>query len=64
MAQTLFQNPFFRWGMGVVDAIIFVAIAFLLFEDRPMMQLLLCVIAAVGLILTPMILKRATMKEQ
>lgn len=61
--QTLFQNPLFRWGMGVFDAIIFVSIALLFFEDRTT-QLLLFVIAAVGLILTPMVLKRAAMEQE
>lgn len=61
MAQTLFQNPLFRWGMGVVDAIIFVSIALFVFEDRTI-QLLLFAMAAAGLILTPMVLKRAAMQ--
>ena len=61
--QTLFQNPLFRWGMGVFDAIIFVAVAVVFIEDRTT-QLLLFVIAAVGLILTPMVLKRAAMEQE
>jgi len=60
--QTLFQSPLFRWGMGVFDAIIFVSIALLVFEDRTI-QLILFGFAAVGLILTPMVLKRAAMEE-
>ena len=48
--------------MGVFDAIIFISIALLVFEDRTI-QLILFGFAAVGLILTPMVLKRAAMKE-
>jgi hypothetical protein len=49
--------------MGVFDAIIFVSIGLFVFEDRTA-QMVLFVMAAAGLILTPMVLKRAAMEEQ
>lgn len=61
--QKLFQNPLFRWGMGVFDAILFVSVALLVVEDRRT-QLALFVVAALGLVLTPMVLKGAAAEAE
>lgn len=60
MSQTpsLFRNPLFRWGIAIFDAAILVAIGVFIVEDETV-QLLIFLLAVVGLILTPMVLKRA-----
>lgn len=61
--KNLYRNPIFRWGMGVFDAILFVSVALFVVEDRTL-QLLLFAAAAVGLVLTPMVLKGAATGAQ
>ena len=61
-APSLFRNPLFRWGIAIFDAVILVAIGFFVVEDETV-QLLVYGIAAAGLVLTPIILKRAAEKE-
>lgn len=61
-APSLFRNPLFRWRIAIFDAAILVAVGFFLVEDGTV-QLLIFMFAAVGLILTPMVLKRAASKE-
>jgi len=61
VAPTLFQNPLLRWGIALLDAIVIAAIAIVFVEDRTL-QLMLFAVAAAGLVITPMILKRAAME--
>lgn len=60
MAQSpnLFRSPLFRWGLPAMTTAIIVAIAFLLVEDRTL-RLVMLAVAAVDLLVTPQILKRA-----
>ena len=61
-APSLFRNPLFRWGIAIFDAAILVAVGFFIVEDETV-RLLVFILAAVGLIATPMVLKRAASKE-
>ena len=60
MAQSpnLFRNPLFRWGLPTMSALVIVATAFFLVDDR-MFQLMMFAFAAADLLVTPQILKRA-----
>ena len=58
-APSMFQNPLFRWGIAVFDAALLAAVGFFLVEDETV-QVLVYAIAASALILTPLVLKRAT----
>lgn len=61
MAPTLFQNPLLRWGIALLDAIVIAAIAIVFIDDRTL-RVLMFAVAAAGLVITPMILKRAAME--
>lgn len=54
----LFRSTVFRWGMPAMTSLIIVGIAFLLIEDQ-MLRILMLLIAALDLFVTPQILKRA-----
>jgi hypothetical protein len=54
----LFRSPVFRWGMPAMTSLIIVGIAFLLVEDQ-IVRVLMLLIAALDLLVTPQILKRA-----
>ncbi|ERH06413.1 MAG: hypothetical protein J07HN4v3_02029 [Halonotius sp. J07HN4] len=53
----MLRNPIFRWGVGGAGAIVVAAIAFLVLDGTA--QLVAYFIAAMDLIVTPQILKRA-----
>jgi hypothetical protein len=53
----MLRNPIFRWGVGGAGAITVAAVAFLFLDG--MVQLVAYAIAAIDLIVTPQILKRA-----
>ncbi|MCU4743318.1 hypothetical protein [Natronoglomus mannanivorans] len=59
---SLFRSPLFRWGIAVFDAALVAAAGFFIVEDETV-QLLVYAFAAAGLVLTPLILKRAAEKE-
>ena len=54
----LFRSPIFRVGMPAMTSLIVVGIALLIVEDQ-LLRILMLVIAALDLIVTPQILKRA-----
>lgn len=54
----LFQSPVVRWGMPLMTTVAIIAIAFFIIEDR-MLRLAMVGVAAVDLLVTPQILKRA-----
>jgi len=55
---TLFHNPLIRWGMPVTGAAVAIGIAFFILDDRTV-QLAIVGVAALHLLVTPQILKRA-----
>ena len=54
----LFRSPIFRVGMPAMTSLIVAGIALLIVEDQ-LLRILMLVIAALDLIVTPQILKRA-----
>ena len=54
----LFRTPIFRVGMPAMTSLIVAGIALLIVEDQ-LLRILMLVIAALDLIVTPQILKRA-----
>lgn len=60
MAQSpnLVRSPLFRWGLPAMTTVIIIAITVFLIEDQ-MLRLLMLAVAAVDLLVTPQILKRA-----
>jgi len=54
----LFRTPIFRVGMPAMTSLIVAGIALLVVEDQ-LLRILMLVIAALDLIVTPQILKRA-----
>ncbi|ELY93564.1 hypothetical protein C482_19239 [Natrialba chahannaoensis JCM 10990] len=61
-APSLFQNPFFRWGIAAFDAAIIAGIGLFLVEDETL-QLGIYAVAVAALIITPIVLKRAASVE-
>jgi len=56
--QNLLLNPFFRYGMPVMSAVVLVAVAFLIIEDQ-IVRMTVLLVAAVEIFVTPWVLKRA-----
>jgi hypothetical protein len=56
--QNLLTNPYFRYGQAAMSAVVIAAMAFLVVEDGTMRMLMLS-IAALDVVVTPQILKRA-----
>ncbi|TKX68666.1 hypothetical protein EXE45_11095 [Halorubrum sp. SP9] len=54
----LLRSPLFRVGMPAMTSLIIAAIALLIVDDR-LLRILMLVIAALDLLVTPQILKRA-----
>jgi len=56
--QNLLLNPLFRYGMPAMTAVVIVAMAFLIIEDR-IVRMAMLLVAAVDIVVTPWVLKRA-----
>jgi hypothetical protein len=56
--QNLLLNPVFRYGMPAMTAVVIVAMAFLIIEDQ-LVRMTMLVVAAVDIVVTPWVLKRA-----
>ncbi len=56
--QNLLLNPFFRYGMPAMSAVVIVAMAFLIIEDQ-IVRMAMLLVAAVDIVVTPWVLKRA-----
>jgi hypothetical protein len=56
--QNLLLNPLFRYGMPAMSAVVIVAMAFLIIEDQ-IVRMAMLLVAAVDIVVTPWVLKRA-----
>lgn len=54
----LFRNPLFRWGMPAMTSLMVIGIAFFVVEDQ-MVRVLMLLVAALDILVTPQILERA-----
>lgn len=54
----LFTSPLFRWGMPAMTSLIVIGIAVFIIEDQ-LLRVLMLLVAALDILVTPQILERA-----
>jgi hypothetical protein len=60
--ENLLLNPLFRYGMPATTAVVIVAMAFLVVDDQ-IVRTTMLLVAAVDIVVTPWVLKRAGEQE-
>lgn len=60
--RNLLLNPLFRFGMPAMSAAVIVAMAFLVVDDQ-VVRMTMLLVAAVEIIATPWVLKRAAQEQ-